>query len=215
MARPERGGAPTPDGEKRYAALLERLREFTQRCTVAALALDVEADALTGDSAAAIRAEAEAAWRAASQARATAEAAADLFARHHTLPAEVASVYAAVLDLPRTDTELAHALHRFEAAAAKQDLNQHRTTQPTWALFAALYAQLSAALIAAALQHMAGEIRHAALLRRLTQAEQQRAAYTVTPPHTRRPTPQTARDQAQHESLAHHTPPQHSEAPER
>lgn len=99
----------------RYADLLRLLREFARRCVWAAMALDAEADVVALGLAARLRGEAEAAWQAAGQARAAAEAAAHQFSLHDELPLDVAAVYGAVLDLPATDAQLANALTRFEA----------------------------------------------------------------------------------------------------
>ncbi|MGW6790749.1 hypothetical protein [Streptomyces chartreusis] len=99
----------------RYADLLRLLRQFAQRCAWAAIALDAEADAVAFSTAVRLRGEAEAAWQAAGQARAAAEAAAHQFSLHDELPLDVAAVYGAVLDLPATDAQLSNALARFEA----------------------------------------------------------------------------------------------------
>ncbi|QKZ18829.1 hypothetical protein [Streptomyces chartreusis] len=99
----------------RYKDLLCLLRQFAQCCAWAAIALDAEADAVAFSTAVRLRGEAEAAWQAAGQARAAAEAAAHQFSLHDELPLNVAAVYGAVLDLPATDAHLANALVRFEA----------------------------------------------------------------------------------------------------
>ncbi|MFF3786241.1 hypothetical protein [Streptomyces sp. NPDC001933] len=99
---------------RRYTDLLRLLREFAQRCAWAAMVRDAEADVAEPGRAGRLRSEAEAAWQAAGQARAAAEAAAHQFTLHGELPPDVAAVYGAVLDLPATDTELANVLAHVE-----------------------------------------------------------------------------------------------------